>query len=92
MQAELVREVVGIACKHLLITSLRNEAELYSPQASYIPVMESLDDLIAHLDVIVSFAHVSANAPSSYVKPEVLDRGEAPLDGYYRERSYPLSR
>lgn len=40
--------------------------------------MESLDDLVAHLDVIVSFAHVSANAPSSYVKPEVLDRGTAP--------------
>lgn len=40
--------------------------------------MESLDDLVAHLDVIVSFAHVSANAPSSYVKPVVLDRGKAP--------------
>ena len=41
--------------------------------------MESLDDLVAHLDVIVSFAHVSANAPSSYVKPEVLERGTASL-------------
>ena len=41
--------------------------------------MESLDDLVAHLDVIISFAHVSANAPSSYVKPEVLERGTAPL-------------
>ena len=40
--------------------------------------MESLDDLVAHLDVIISFAHVSANAPSSYVKPEVLERGIAP--------------
>lgn len=92
VQAELVREVVGIACKHLLFITLRYEAELYLPQASYIPVMESLDDLVAHLDVIVSFAHVSANAPSSYVKPEVLERGEAPLDGDYREGSYPLSR
>lgn len=41
--------------------------------------MESLDDLVAHIDVIVSFAHVSANAPSSYVKPEVLERGAPPL-------------
>ena len=40
--------------------------------------METLDDLVAHLDVIISFAHVSANAPSSYVKPEVLERGKAP--------------
>ena len=40
--------------------------------------METLDDLVAHLDVIVSFAHVSANAPSSYVKPVVLERGKAP--------------
>ncbi len=65
---------------------------IYIPQASYIPVMESLDDLVAHLDVIVSFAHVSANAPSSYVKPEVLERGKTPLDGGYRAHSYPLSR
>ena len=54
--------------------------------------MESLDDLVAHLDVIVSFAHVSANAPAAYVKPEVLERGKAPLDAHCRARSYPLSR
>jgi hypothetical protein len=29
VQAELVREVIGIACKHLLFTPLRNETELY---------------------------------------------------------------
>ena len=77
VQSELVREVVGIACEHLLFPPLRMSLSDI-PQASYIPVMEAMDDLVAHLDVIVSFAHVSANAPSSYVKPEVLERGTAP--------------
>lgn len=59
--------------------------------ATYTPVLESLDNIIAHLDVILrcvreikigqtahlyqSFAHVSVNAPSPYVKPTVFEMG-----------------
>jgi DNA mismatch repair protein MSH2 len=32
--------------------------------------------VLAHLDVIVSFAHVSVHAPSPYVKPKMHPRGE----------------
>ncbi|KAG2175155.1 hypothetical protein INT44_007643 [Umbelopsis vinacea] len=37
--------------------------------ATYCPIMESLGSLVAHLDVIVSFAHVSVMAPIPYVRP-----------------------
>ncbi|KAJ7054473.1 muts domain V-domain-containing protein [Mycena amicta] len=46
---------------------------------SYTPVLESLDNVIAHLDVILSFAHVSVNAPDPYVKPKVTPRGTGDL-------------
>ncbi|KAG1850170.1 DNA mismatch repair protein MutS [Suillus subluteus] len=43
---------------------------------TYTPVLENLDHIIAHLDVILSFAHVSVNASEPYVKPKVLDKGK----------------
>jgi DNA mismatch repair protein MSH2 len=43
--------------------------------SSYTPVLEILDDLVAALDVIVSFAHVSDSAPIPYVKPKIKERG-----------------
>ncbi|KIY44220.1 DNA mismatch repair protein MSH2 [Fistulina hepatica ATCC 64428] len=49
--------------------------EIVTIAATYTPVIESLDSIIAHLDVILSFAHVSINAPVSYVKPKVLEKG-----------------
>ncbi|KAG8902921.1 MutS-like protein [Tulasnella sp. 403] len=53
--------------------------EVIAIAATYIPVLEDLDSIIAHLDVIVSFAHVSANAPEAYVKPTVLEKGTGDL-------------
>ncbi|KAG8982990.1 MutS-like protein, partial [Tulasnella sp. 427] len=53
--------------------------EVISIATTYIPVLEDLDNIIAHLDVIVSFAHVSANAPEPYVKPNVLEKGSGDL-------------
>ncbi|KAF9004638.1 DNA mismatch repair protein [Cyathus striatus] len=47
--------------------------------ATYTPVLESLDDVIAHLDVILSFAHVSVNAPEPYIRPNVVDIGSGDL-------------
>ncbi|KAH7882344.1 DNA mismatch repair protein [Phlebopus sp. FC_14] len=53
--------------------------EVVSIASTYTPVLESLDHVLAHLDVIVSFAHVSVNAPEPYIKPTVLEKGESSL-------------
>ncbi|KAI9680742.1 MAG: MutS-like protein [Caeruleum heppii] len=51
-------------------------SEVVNVAASYCPVMERLAGVLAHLDVIVSFGHVSVHAPSSYVRPKMHPRGE----------------
>ncbi|MCJ1320705.1 MutS-like protein [Xylographa vitiligo] len=51
-------------------------SEVVSVAASYCPVIEQLAGVLAHLDVIVSFAHVSVHAPISYVRPKMHPRGE----------------
>ncbi|KAL4078153.1 muts domain V-domain-containing protein [Scleroderma yunnanense] len=53
--------------------------EVVSIASTYTPILESLDHVLAHLDVIVSFAHVSVNAPEPYVKPTVLEKGQSSL-------------
>ncbi|KDQ06534.1 hypothetical protein BOTBODRAFT_140987 [Botryobasidium botryosum FD-172 SS1] len=53
--------------------------EVLAIASTYIPVLENLGNLIAHLDVIVSFAHASVDAPTPYVKPTVHERGEGNL-------------
>ncbi|WWC92204.1 uncharacterized protein L201_007158 [Kwoniella dendrophila CBS 6074] len=49
--------------------------EVVGIAASYTPVLEILDNLLAAVDVTVSFAHVSANAPVPYVKPTLTEKG-----------------
>lgn len=51
-------------------------AEVVGVAASYSPVLEKLAGVLAHLDVIVSFAHCSVHAPISYVRPKIHPRGE----------------
>ncbi|KAF7335971.1 DNA mismatch repair protein 2 [Mycena sanguinolenta] len=53
--------------------------EVVNIASTYTPVLESLDNVVAHLDVILSFAHVSVNAPESYIKPKVTQRGTGDL-------------
>ncbi|KAL9624982.1 MAG: hypothetical protein Q9160_000711 [Pyrenula sp. 1 TL-2023] len=50
-------------------------SEVVSVAASYTPVFESLAAVLAHLDVIVSLAHVSVHAPEAYVRPRMHARG-----------------
>lgn len=50
--------------------------EVVGVTASYCPVIEQLAGILAHLDVIVSFAHCSVHAPISYVRPKMHPRGE----------------
>ncbi|KAI8143014.1 DNA mismatch repair protein-like protein msh-2 [Fennellomyces sp. T-0311] len=49
--------------------------EIIEIVATYCPVLESLGGLLAHLDVIVSMAHVSIMAPIPYVRPTVQRTG-----------------
>lgn len=50
--------------------------EVVGVAASYCPVLEKLAGVLAHLDVIISFAHCSVHAPTAYVRPKVHKRGE----------------
>ena len=50
-------------------------AEVVSVAASYCPVFEKLAGVLAHLDVIISFAHVSVHAPTAYTRPKIHPRG-----------------
>lgn len=49
--------------------------EVVAVASSYIPVLEKLAAVLAHLDVIVAFAHVSVHAPTSYTRPTMHPRG-----------------
>ena len=51
-------------------------SEVVNVAASYCPIFEKLAGTLAHLDVIVSFAHVSVHAPTSYIRPKMHPRGE----------------
>ncbi|KAJ5709498.1 hypothetical protein N7493_010832 [Penicillium malachiteum] len=50
-------------------------SEVVNVAASYCPVLEQLAGVLAHLDVIVSFAHASVHAPAGYVRPKMHPRG-----------------
>lgn len=49
--------------------------EVVQVASSYCPVLERLAGVLAHLDVIVSLAHCSVNAPEAYVRPKIHARG-----------------
>ncbi|KDE04567.1 DNA mismatch repair protein MSH2 [Microbotryum lychnidis-dioicae p1A1 Lamole] len=54
--------------------------EVIAIAASYCPVLETLNNLLAHLDVVASLATASLNAPISYVKPVVCEQAEGSLN------------
>ena len=49
-------------------------SEVVAVAASYVPVVERLAGVIAHLDVIVSLAHASIHAPTPYTRPKLYPR------------------
>ncbi|KAI0937540.1 hypothetical protein AcV7_003542 [Taiwanofungus camphoratus] len=61
--------------------------EVVNIASTYTPVLESWNNVIAHLDVIISFAHVAVNAPEAYVKPKVSEKGSGSL--VLREARHP---
>lgn len=48
--------------------------EVVGITATYCPVLDTLSLVLANLDVIVSFAHVSSYAPTPYVRPKMHPR------------------
>ncbi|KAG0366080.1 MutS-like protein [Gamsiella multidivaricata] len=55
--------------------------------STYCPVLEKLNTLVAQLDVLVSFAHVSVHAPMPYVKPCMTAMGTG--DVILKESRHP---
>jgi DNA mismatch repair protein MSH2 len=70
-QAERIRSAV----RDVQSTQSGLVNEVVTVASSYIPVVEKLAAVLAHLDVIVSFAHVSVHAPTSYTRPTMHPRG-----------------
>ncbi|KAJ3554127.1 hypothetical protein NM688_g3265 [Phlebia brevispora] len=64
---------------HYKAKQSRLVSEIVSIANTYVPILEEWNGVIAHLDVIVSFAHVAVNAPEAYVKPTVLEKGSGSL-------------
>ncbi|ORY51832.1 DNA mismatch repair protein [Rhizoclosmatium globosum] len=53
--------------------------EIIGITAGYFPVFERLNQLIAHMDVIISLAHIAVYAPEKFVRPKLYPKGESDL-------------
>ena len=51
-------------------------AQVIDVAKGYCPVLERLAAVLAHMDVIVAFAHCAVHAPTGYVRPKMHTRGE----------------
>ncbi|KAK3090565.1 hypothetical protein FSP39_012731 [Pinctada imbricata] len=54
-------------------------SEIINIAAGYMEPMLLLNDILAHLDVLVSFAVVSTSAPIAYIRPKLLPLGSGQI-------------
>ncbi|OWF42758.1 DNA mismatch repair protein Msh2 [Mizuhopecten yessoensis] len=54
-------------------------AEIITIAAGYVEPMLLLNDIIAQLDVLVSFAHVAVSAPIAYIRPKLFAKGSGKI-------------
>lgn len=52
--------------------------EIISITATYFPILEMLNQWVAHLDVLLSFSIMALQAPTHYVRPTLLPLGKFP--------------
>lgn len=74
-------KTINIDNKQLTIAYEKKQKDLVKEviaiASSYGSVLERLNDVLANVDVIVSFATAALNAPIPYVKPVVSERGSS---------------
>lgn len=70
-------------------TQSRVVKEIIAITASYASLLDSLSTVLAEIDVIVAFAHLSSYAPISYVRPKMHAMNESSGQTVVKEARHP---